>query len=68
MHLKEMSHWPWTWRVWGKVKYGSMGRVLEDTGQHMLLVIATGAVMLEHLDLQSVSLAVANPPNDGNYF
>lgn len=45
-----------------------MGRALEDTGQHMLVVTATGAVMLEHLDLQSVSLAVANPPNDGNYF
>lgn len=67
MHLKEMNPWPWTWRVWGKVKYGLMGRALGDTGLHMLVVTATGAIMLEGIDLQSVSLVVANPPRNGNF-
>lgn len=68
MHPQEMNHWPWTWRAWGKVKYGLTARVLGDTGPHMLMVIAMDVVMLEHFDLQSVSLVVAKPPNDGNYF
>lgn len=55
MLLKERSHWPWTWREWEKVKYGLMGRVSEDTGQHMLVVIAVTATTLQHLGLQSVS-------------
>ena len=40
---------------WGKVKYGLMGRVSEDTGQRLLVVIAVDATMLQHLGLQSVS-------------
>ncbi|KHN21853.1 Beta-galactosidase 3, partial [Glycine soja] len=32
MLLKEMNHWHWIWRVWEKVKYGSMDRVLDNTG------------------------------------
>ena len=65
---KEMNPWPWTWMVWGKDKYGLMGRALGDTGLPMLVVIVTDAVILEHLDLQSVSLVVANPPSNGNNF
>lgn len=55
MLLKGRSHWPWTWREWEKVKYGLMGRVLEDTGQYMLVVIAVAATMLQHFGLPSVS-------------
>lgn len=66
VHQKEMNPWPWTWRVWAKAKYGLMGRALGDIGLHMLAVIAMDAVMLEHIDLQSVSLVVGSPPNVGN--
>lgn len=67
MLLKETSLWHWTWRVWVKVKYGLMGRVLEDTGLPQLLVIAMTAAMLAHSDLQSASLVVANQLSDGKY-
>ena len=67
MHLKEMSHELWIWREWEKARYGLTGRVLEDTGLHLLMVIATGAVMLEVSNLQSVKQVVANPHNDSKY-
>ena len=67
MLLKEMNHWLWTWREWERVKYGLMGRALEDIGPPLLLVIATAATMLGSSDLQSASLVVANQPKDGNY-
>lgn len=67
MHLKEMSHWLWIWREWEKARYGLMGRVLGDTGLHLLMVIAVGAVMLEGSDLLSVKQVVANPHNDCKY-
>ena len=60
-----MSHLLWTWKEWGKDKYGLMARVLGDTGLLMLMVIARDAVMLEALNLPNVSLVVDNPPNDG---
>ena len=65
MPLKETNHWHWIWRGWEKVKYGLMDRVLEDTGLHMLMVIAMAVTMLGHLDLQSASLVVVNQPRDG---
>lgn len=65
---KEMNHWHWIWRVWAKVKYGSMDRVLEDTGLLLLLVIAMTVTMLAHLDLQSANLVVANQLRDGNNY
>ena len=43
-----------------------MGRVLEDTGLHMPMVIAKDAVTLGPIDPQNVKLVVANQPNDGN--
>ena len=43
-----------------------MGRVLEDTGLHMPMVIAKDAVTLGPIDPQNVNLVVANQPNDGN--
>lgn len=64
MNQKETSHWLWIWREWEKAKYGLMDRVLGDTGLHLLMVIAMGAVMLEGLGLQSVNRVVANPHND----
>jgi len=64
MNPKEVSHWLWTWREWEKAKYGLMGRVLGDIGQHLRMVIAMGAVMLEGLGLQSVNWVAANPHND----
>lgn len=45
-----------------------MGRALGDTGLHLLMVIAVGAVMLEGSDLQSVKQVVANPHNDCKSF
>lgn len=66
MHLMEMNHWPWTWAVWAKVKFGSMAKALEDTGLHTLLEIVTNAAMLELSALQSVKLAVASHLSDGN--
>lgn len=42
-----------------------MGRVLADTGLHMLMETAVVAIMLGHTDLLSVSLVVANQPKDG---
>lgn len=68
MPLKEMNRWHLIWRVWVKVKYGLMGRVLEDTGLLLLLVIAMTAATVGHLDLQSASLVVANQLSDGNYY
>lgn len=65
MHQKGMSHWLWTWRAWGKDKYGLMGRVLGDTGLLSLMVIATNAIMLEALNPQSVNSVADNPLNDG---
>lgn len=41
-----------------------MGRVLGDTGLHLLMVIAMVAIMLEGLGLQSVKWVVANPLNE----
>ncbi|KAK9287542.1 hypothetical protein L1049_015963 [Liquidambar formosana] len=52
----------------GRVKYGSMGRVLGDIGLLMLMVIAMGAVILAHFDLQSANLVVVNQLNDGKKF
>ena len=65
MHLMEMSHWLWTWEAWGKVKYGSMVRVLEDIGQRMLLEIVAIVVILGRFDLQNANSVVANQLNDG---
>lgn len=45
-----------------------MDRALEDTGLHMLLVTVMNAIMLEPLDLPSVSRAVASQHKDGNFF
>jgi len=44
-----------------------MDRVLEDTGQYSLMVIATTVTMPGRLDLRSASSVVANRPNDGKY-
>ena len=66
MHLKEMSHWLWTWKAWGRVKCGSTGKALEDIGQLMLVVNVRGAAILEDLILPSVKLDVASLPKDGN--
>lgn len=41
---------------------------MEDTGLHLLMVIAMTVTMLDHLDLKSASLVVANQPNDGKYY
>lgn len=60
-----MSPWPWTWAVWERVKYGSMGRASEDIGPLMLVAIAVTAIMLAHFGLKSASLAAANQLNDG---
>ena len=65
MPLMEMSHWLWTWGVWGKAKCGLMDRVLEDIGLHMPMVIVTVAVIRGRFGLQNVSLAVVSQRNDG---
>lgn len=45
-----------------------MDIALEDTGLHMPLVTVRSAIMLEALDLSSVSKAVASQHKDGNFF
>lgn len=67
MHLKGMSHWLWTWRVWEKVKYGLMVRALEDIGLHTPMVTAMAAVIPEPLNPISASLVVASQLRDGNF-
>lgn len=69
MHLKAMSLWLWTWEVWGRVKYGSMGKALEDTGLLMLTVIAVHAVILVLSGLRiSANLVVTIQLNNGTNF
>jgi hypothetical protein len=69
MHLKEMSLWLWIWEVWRRVKYGSMGKALEDTGLLMLTVIAVHAVILVPSGLRiSANLVVAIQLNNGTNF
>ncbi|TKY55863.1 Beta-galactosidase 3 [Spatholobus suberectus] len=49
----------------GKGQIWINGKVLEDTGLLLLLVIAMTVTMLVHLDRQSAKLVVANQPSDG---
>ena len=67
MRLKETSHLLWTCKAWERVKFGSMGKVLADIGQHLLMVNATVATMPEHSAHLSVNLGAANLPKDGKY-
>lgn len=64
-HLKEMSHWLWTWKAWGKGKCGSTGKVLAGIGQLKLVATAKIVPMPEDLNLPIVKLDVANLPKDG---
>lgn len=66
MHLKEMSHWLWTCGAWERVKFGSMGRALEDIGWLTQKVTAMFVATLEHTDPQSVSMVAVIQPKDGN--
>jgi hypothetical protein len=45
------SLWPWTWKAWVKVKYGSMANVLEDIGQLMQMGTIVSAAIQEHSEL-----------------
>lgn len=66
MHLKEMNLWLWTWEVWARVNYGSMGKASEDTGRLMQTVIAVHAVMLVPSGLRiSANLVVTVQLNNG---
>ena len=66
MLLLEMSHWVWTWVVWGRVRYGLMDSTLEDIGLHgHQMDTATSAATLGHTGHQSVRVVAANQPNAG---
>ena len=66
MHLREMSHWHWTWKVWERVKSGLTGKVSEDIGQIMLLVNVRVAAILGDSNHPSVKLDAENQRKDGN--
>lgn len=68
MHQKEMTPWLWTWGVWGRVKYGSMGRALEDTGLLMLPATAANALILVHSGLRIANLVASIQLNNGANF
>lgn len=65
MHLGEVNHWLWIWEVWARVKYGLMGRALEDIGLLLQAETAIIVIMLGHTEHQSVKLVVANQPSAG---
>lgn len=63
-----MTPWLWTWGVWGRVKYGSMGRALEDTGLLMLQATAANALILVHSGQRSANLVASIQLNNGTNF
>lgn len=65
MHQKEMNLWLSTWEVWGKVKFGSMGRALEGTGVYAPMEIAMDAVIPARFGPSNANSDVDTPLNNG---
>ena len=66
MLQEEMNHLHWIWAVWERVRFGSMGRALEDTGQPLhQMATAMVATTKGHIVPSNARLAVASQHSDG---